>query len=234
MLYHIIKQHLMAAGIAKEWAVIDEVFNPHDDRLLRTNPNTGHLEHLELPTRLSTPQLRGDRLRLFREHLNDDYIIKMMAFDTKEPGIVDTIVENYNVVAIERRNPLSAFLSHLIAFHHWVWNIFDDTKPVYEPFVVPEDEMKQLGTAFSFYYYWRDRMNPQAIVYYEDIATQSAEATLRQVGLYQEGFPTMDSPSRKLLSFEEKTKLIINLQEVVEHFTGILAPYTIDIESNNL
>lgn len=233
MLYFILQQHLLAAGLIEEWAGISEAFNPHRKRLLICNPD-GHLENIKLPITLSTPQFREERINLFNKHLDDDYIVKVMSHDTTCAGVINTIINNYTVVAIERRNVLSAYLSGLIAFHHTVWNSYDGIRPKYEPFVASKEEIQLIGLGLSRYYHWRDKLNPQTILYYEDMATQTTEETLRQTDLYQDGVPTNDTPTRKLLSFEEKTKLIINLDEAVDHFYGIISAYGIDIEHNEL
>ena len=233
MLYFILQQHLLAAGLIEEWADISEAFNPHRRRLLVRNTDD-HLENIKLPIVLSTPQFREERVELFNKHLEEDYILKVMSHDTTCMNVIDTIVKNYMVIAIERRNVLSAYLSGLIAFHHSVWNIYDDARSTYEPFVAPKDEIQLIGLGLSRYYHWRDKMNPQAILYYEDVAMQSPETTLRQTGLYQEGVPTTDSPTRKILSFEGKTKLIINLDEVVDHFSGIMIGCGVDTEHSEL
>ena len=233
MLYYILEQHLLAAGLIEEWAGISEAFNPHRNRLLICNPQ-GHLENIILGSSLPTRQFREERVELFNKHLNDDYLIKVMSHDTTCTSVIDTVVDNYTIIAVERKNVISACLSGLIAFHHSIWNVQDNTQPKYEPFVATTEELQLIGLGISRYYYWRDKLNPQAIVYYEDMATQTTEDTLRQTGLYQGGVPTNDTPTRKLLSFEEKTKLILNLDEALDHFYGIISAYGIDIEHNEL
>jgi len=234
MLNHLIRRHLIAAGVVEEWAGLGEVFNPLDGTRLLLSID-GHLRNITDGNFVVT-QSREDRLRLFKEHLKDDYIIKMLPYDTTVRGVVETVMqENYNIIAIERRNPLSAYLSAIIAYRHQVWNITDpNNQPVYEPFVATNQEMLALGKSLSIYHHLRDHLNPSAILYYEDIVGQPVIETLKQAGVYQEGMPTRDTPTKKLLSFEEKTKLIINLEEVVAYFTGIMTPHMITIEHNNL
>jgi hypothetical protein len=233
MLNYIIHQHLIAAGVVEKWAAVGEVFNPLENTRLLVSKD-GHLVNY---TNLNLPesQPREERLRLFREHMDDDYIIKMLPYDTNTGGVVAAVVEaGYRIIAIERRNPLSAFLSVIIAYHHQVWHTYDDDQPVYEPFEVSAQDMYALGKSVSVYYHHRDALHPSNILYYEDIASNPVVNTLKELGLYQEGTPTKESPTKKLLSFEEKTKLIINLEEVVDHLTGILTPYTVTMEHNNL
>lgn len=234
MLNYIIQQHLSSAGVVKGWANLGEVFNPLDGTRLLVS-HSGHLDNL-VDLNTVTTQSREDRLHLFREHLDDDYVIKILPYDTMTQGVVETVMQaNYNIIAIERRNPLSAYLSVLIGYHHQVWHIFDsDDRPVYKPFVATEQEMLKLGKSLSIYHHLRDRLNPSAILYYEDIVGQSVVETLKQAGVYHEGAEAKDTPTKKLLSFEDKTKLIINLEEVIDHLTGILIPYMINMEHNNL
>jgi len=94
--------------------------------------------------------------------------------------------------------------------------------------------MRALGRSFSVYYHHRDTLEPTDVLYYEDIVANSVESTLKELELHHEGIPTEGSPTKKLLSFEEKTKLIINLEEVVNHFTGIPTPYMVTMEHNKL
>jgi len=234
MLNYIIHQHLIAAGAAEKWAAVGEVFNPLENTRLLVSKD-GHLvnyTHLDLPE----AQPREARLQLFREHMDDDYIIKMLPYDTNTEGVLEAVMgAGYNIIAIERRNPLSAFLSVIIAYHHNVWNVKDTSElPVYEPFVASEDIMIALGKSIGMYHHIRDRLNPSAILYYEDIATQSVEVTLKQAGVYQEGVVTQGSPTKKILSFEDKTKLVINLEDVIDHLNGILMAYGVTMEHNNL
>ena len=234
MLFKIIGQHLLAAGVVEPWASIGEVFNPVDGTRLLVSSQSGHLvnhHNVELPVE----QPREDRLRLFKEHSADDYIIKMMPNDLKAQGLIDVVMEaKYNIIAIERRNPLSAFLSSIIAYHYSVWHIYGDEKPEYKPFVASPEYILALGKSFSIYYHYRDKLNPSSILYYEDIAQQPTAVTLARVGLYQEGVEAKESPTKKIHSFDDKAKLIINLEEVIDHLTGILMAYNVTMEHNNL
>lgn len=234
MLNYIVHQHLIAAGVVEEWAAVGEVFNPLENTRLLVSKD-GHLVNytdLDLPE----SQPREVRLQLFRKHMDDDYIIKMMPYDTNTTGVVEAVMgAGYNIIAIERRNPLSAFLSAIIAYHNNVWNVKDTSKlPTYEPFVASKDIMFALGKSIGMYHRIRDHLDPSAILYYEDIATQPVGVTLKQAGVYQEGVATEESPTKKILSFEDKTKLVINLEEVIDHLNGILMAYGVTTEHNNL
>ena len=232
MLNHIISQHLVNAGVLEPWALVGEVFNPLEGTRLIQTPDG----HLEIITGQPEPtQSRNERLDLFQRD-NRNYIIKILAFDTDTPGVVETVQNaGYRIIPIERRDPLSAFLSILIAFRHKAWHTYGDAgKPQYEPFRATQAEMIGLGKSFSLYYHRRDRITSEPVLYYEDIATQSAETTLRQIGIYQEGIQVEDSPTKKMLTFDEKAQLITNLDEVTEHLYGLLTPYMVNIEHSEL
>jgi len=233
MLHSIITQHLVAAGVVQKWANLGEVFNPTAGS--RIAVQSGHLIH-QYNLAIPELQLREDRLRLFKKHTNDDYIIKYMPYDITNPDTVKTVVEaGYNFVAIERRNSLSAYLSVIIAYHHQIWHITEEVpRSEYKPFVASEEEIIGLGKSMSLYHRYRDYLNPSAILYYEDVATQSSFETLKQAGVYQKGAPVKDAYSKKIHSFEDKTKLIINLGEVADYLTGILLPYGVTMEHNEL
>ena len=235
MLYKIIAQHLLAAGVLEPWASIGEVFNPVDGARLLVSSQSGHLvNHHDV--NLSDEQSREERLQLFKKHSADNYIIKMMPHDLKAHGLVEAVMEaKYNIIAIERRNPLSAFLSSIIAYQHQVWHIYDQNKiPEYEPFVVSDEHIVALGKSFAIYHHTRDQLNPSSILYYEDIVQQPIVATLVRAGVYQEGVVVKESPTKKIHSFEDKAKLIINLEEVIDYLTGILVAYDITMEHNSL
>jgi hypothetical protein len=168
--------------------------------------------------------------------MDDDYIIKVMPYDTQNAGVIPAVMgAGYNFIAIERRNPLSAYLSGIISFRHQVWHITEgEERPVYESFVASKEEILGIAKGMSLYYHYRDRLNPSAILYYEDMAAQPVTETLKQAGVYQEGVITRNTPTKKLLSFDDKAKLIINLEEVIDHLTGILMAYNVTMEHNNL
>jgi len=234
MLNYLISQHLIEAGVIEPWAMVGEVFNPLEGtRLLFKHPQ-GHLINLTNQS-LENPQSREERLELFKES-DRDYIIKILAYDLTVPGVAEAVKSaGYRIIPIERRNPLAAFLSILVAFRHKVWHTYDENfEPQYEPFRVTQAEMKALGKSFALYHQHRDGLTQEPVVYYEDIASQSAEETLRQVGVYQDGIPAIESPTKKLLTFEEKASLITNLDEVADHLYGVLTPYMVSIEHNNL
>ncbi len=232
MLHDIITQHLVAAGLVEPWAGnVGEAFNPLEGTQLTVED--GHLINRSLAD--DTVQSRAERYELFRDHLDDNYIVKVMAFDMKYLFIPNKLIDaGYKFIAIERRNPLSAYLSSLIAYHHSVWHVYGDEKPVYEPFVVPTTEIVQLGRAISLYHRYRDHLDPSAIIYYEDVVQNPVANTLQRANLYQEGVPTFNTRTKKILSFEDKAKLIINLEEVIEYLTGILMAYNVTMEHNNL
>lgn len=234
MLHSIITQHSVAAGAVEWWADLGEVFNPREGNKLTVHPS-GHLIH-EYDLVPPEVQSREDRLRIFNEHTDEDYIIKYMPFDTTNPDTMKSIIDaGYRFINIERRNPLSAYLSVIIAYHHQIWQVGNtDELPVYEPFVASEEEITGLSLSITRYYHYRDYVNPSAILYYEDVAIQSAAETLKQAGMYHEGVLASDSPTKKIHSFEDKTKLIINLEEVIDHLTGILTAYGVTMEHNDL
>jgi hypothetical protein len=224
---------MRAAGLAKEKFFLGEPFVPTTRNILVSED--GHLRQLMPPPEGATvPQLRPERTKLFREHLHQDYIIKFMSQDTKNAEAVDMIRSSYNVIAIERRNVMSAYLSALIAYQHQVWHAKSEAeRPEYHEIVVPRNQMRNIGAHFSRYYQWRDLMNPRVILCYEDIIAQSREATLRQIGLYQEGIEIPESSTIKMHSFQDKAKLIKNLDEVMDHFSGILVAYGIPMVHND-
>ncbi len=198
MLHNLIAQHLVAAGVVEPWASIGEAFNPLEGTRLQVTD--GHLVNVNTHfSDIDPPQKREERLRLFQKYTHHDYITKMLPYDIELYGLPATVQDaGYRIIAIERRNPLSAFLSVIIAYQHWVWHAYGNEQPVYEPFEVPTRMMQALGKSFSIYYHHRDTLEPTDVLYYEDIVMNSVESTLKELGLHHEGIPTEGSPTKKL------------------------------------
>lgn len=215
---------------------IGEIFNPADSNMVIEED--GYLKMVPLPAGTDV-QLRPTRFELFKKHTHQDYVVKFMSQDTKTPGIVEWMRDNYRIIAIERRNPLAAFLSGLIAYHYQVWHVqsaLGQTRPDYQPFVVERDVMNAIGTHFVRYYQYRDALAPTSVMYYEDIANATMDKAIQLAGMKPTPTHQWEYESfgtTKLHSFQEKMDLILNMDEVTEHFMGILSPYNVAMEYND-
>jgi hypothetical protein len=219
-----------------------EVFNPVVNNILGTDGDRLRLARLPSDLPWKSRQTHAARFEIFKQHLHQDYIIKVQSGDTRSPDIIDCIREHYPVIAIERRNVLDGFLSILIADHYnfWQWSV-GTTKPCYLPFTVPRRRLYDFGEYWMRYYAFRDHLRPRAIIYYEDMLERPIQDTLEMAGVYREGNEIVEASTQKLHSLEEKMALIDNVDEVTDYITGILhqfvrirTSYDVELEHNDL
>lgn len=231
-------KHLVATGENEEWSHLGEVFTPHTYSTLIVED--GHLEIVRTTEphdrSNNVPQMREARFKLFKLFSHHDYVMKFMSQDTQTSGIAEWMRDNYRIIAIERRNVLSAFLSSLIAYEYQNWRVLvRDKRPDYKPFVVERDVMKPLATHIMRYYRYRDSLNPSHVLYYEDIVNTSEEDIIRMAGMVPKPNHVYELPNTvKIHTFQEKMDLIENLDEVVQYFMETMAPYGIEMEHNDL
>lgn len=230
MLAELIHGHLAAAG--DEAGYLFEPFTPHEARTL-VHQDGGLVLSSHTPLPVWQAQTREERFRLFQSHDDRDYVLKVMSMDTSQPGLIEYIRGRYKVIAVERRNALSAYLSALVSFEHNVWAIEPGERPEYHRFTVSEEIMNVIGTHITRYYTYLDRMNPDTVLYYEDVVADPKVA-LERCGLYHPGASIPEHRTAKNLSYKDKVSLIENVDEVVEHFMGIMTPYMPNLESNDL
>ena len=225
-------RHLVSVGMARSSSYLGEAFNPNINNM-RLVEHEGHLRMMEGVV----PQSREDRFELFQQNPHD-YIVKLMAQDTKVPGIVEWFRDNYIIIAIERRNPLAAYLSALIANRYNVWHVqpyLGEQKPDYQPFTVTEEEMSEIATHLVRYYQNRDALNPMNVLYYEDIENLRQDEIIRMLSMEPSPhriFEFEDHGTMKLHSFREKAALIENLDAVAKYLENVLSPLGVRVMRN--
>ncbi len=241
MLTLTLMSHLKATGENESWSHVSEIFSTSEIRPNLVVERDGHLQMYRIDQMMSNykvlPKDPTERFMKFIKYSHQDYIVKLMTSDTNISGIIPWMRDNYRVIAIERRNPLAAFISDLIATKHQVWNVhlLSKKRPTYVPFVVDEYVLKHLANRFVQYYKFRDELNPTHIIYYEDIANGSPEDILRMVDMKPiPGAMCYPHDTIKLHSFREKMDLILNFDEVSQFFETIMKPYGVTMEHNNL
>ena len=231
-------KHLVATGENEEWSHLGEIFTPHTYSVATVKD--GHLTLVRTAESYdhgnNVPQMRETRFKLFKMFSHHDYVMKFMGQDTQTFGITEWMRDNYHVIAIERRNVLSAFLSSLIAFEYQKWIVLvNDDRPDYKPFVVEQNVMHSLMKHIILYYRYRDALNPTHVLYYEDIVNTSEEDIIQLAGMVPKPNHVYELPiTAKIHTFQEKMDLIENLDEVVQYFMETMAPYGIEMEHNDL
>ncbi len=231
MLKDIIMRHLVAAKLNDWNDNLGEPFNPLvytrlipsvEDGVLRVKRlsnsprRTQEGKHTELP---GSPQTREERFDLF-SRASGDYIVKVLSQDTMHPGILPWLIEHdYHFVTIERRNHFDALLSWLIAWNHNQWSVLEGSeRPEYQPFEASMTDVAVICQFMSRFFRYRPTIPNAHRLYYEDMVEMGPEATLRHIGLYQEGVEAPDTVWKKLLGSNEKVRFITNIGEVAEYY----------------
>ena len=217
MLCDMLSQHLQIPDLG-------EPFNPVEGRILGVRGKYLHID--EVPGAF---QSREARFQTFAAHAPESYVYNLKSLDVRDAVIREWAKANNRIIAIERHNVFSGFLSALIANHHKVWHVLHgQEKPEYTPFVADEHLIRSNGKQWVAYYKHRDSLQPR-IMYYEDIAHQSVEVTMKQAGVYQAGLPLAMPLVQKLHTFEQKKALVLNHEDVFDYLVAILTPF--DVQS---
>lgn len=252
MLRNTLWQHLLASGENESWSQLSEMLRPRfgnlvgKARLVRGGNIVieidGHLQMQPLSDLSSIsnfkvlPDAPIERFNKLVEYSHQDYFIKLMPSDLREmPEIIPWMRDNYNIIAIERRNPLAAFISNLIAHRHSRWHVTtEDDHITYIPFAADMDDVEHFGRTYSHYYQYRDALKPTRILYYEDLVNISQESIIRMAGMEPLPIKYEAHATVKVHSFQEKQELILNYDEVEHHFETVMKLYGVKSEHNNL
>lgn len=171
-------------------------------------------------------QDRDVRLEYMKQHNYQDYFIKVFGIDLHHNGIREYVSENYELIAIERRNSLSAVLSGIVAIQHWFFNV-DSTihKPIpnYSAFVARYQNFSYMTDALISYYKYKDELDIHKTYIYEDIVNMGRRDILSELNLGDTVVPSL--PLRKLLTFDQKVDLIQNYDEVLFWYKTDLEPF---------
>ena len=226
LLVYTIGHHLRDHHGLQDWQILNECFVPSEKRWLVEAD--GHLEHRDLPQPVEEPQMRDARVRLMQKYKHQDYVIKMMSWDTRWYEIPTFVVEaGYKILAIERRDPYAALLSALVASEHDYWNQNkhqpDNSRPEYHEFDADMKTADFMGRSIRQYYNVKQGMPIQETFYFEDVITMKPYEVLHRAG-----FDVMDDGAthvtKKLLGTDNAT-LIRNLDEVREYYETQVVPY---------
>jgi hypothetical protein len=183
----------------------------------------GKLEHIKHePVPESKVQDRDTRLGYMQRRNHTDYFIKVFGTDMRHEGIRKYVRENYELIAIERRNSLSAVLSGIVAIQHWYFNDTGEP-PEYQPFVAKYQHFSFMADALQSYYKHKDDLNIRMTYVYEDMIKMGRPDILRELNLGKCGAIAL--PLRKLLDFKAKVNLLQNYEEVLYWYKTGLEPF---------
>jgi hypothetical protein len=147
-----------------------------------------------------------------------------MSTDLDHPPILPWLIDNYQIITIERRDLLETLLSWLIAWENQTWNYRQLQKAgVIEPFVADMNIVAIACDIYARYLQRKSHIPSIGHIYYEDMVQMTPEQIVKQVGMFQPGFPCPLTGERKMHAMEEKAKLIKNLDEVVAYYNESLA-----------
>ena len=224
MLVDTISRHLITAGKISSKRLIYEVFNPVDDRRLVIKHNHLHNIKQEPSVGIQSREDRFDLFSSFNETTRQGYIIKVMSTDLDHPLILPWLIDNYQIITIERRDLLETLLSWLIAWENQTWNYRQLQKAgEIEPFFADMNTVAIACNIYARYLQRKSRIPSIGHIYYEDMVQMTPEQIVKQVGMFQPGFPCPLTGERKMHTMGEKAKLIKNLDEVVSYYNETLA-----------
>jgi hypothetical protein len=226
LLYEIIKSHL--SNIDKDYLFIGECFNPVSEKnIIEEN---GHIVSKDVLG--STPiQLRPERINLIKKYQHQKYFFKIFPYDISLPDIFNFCNQYLDtIILLDRKNPFDAVLSGVISSEYEFWNAdINDDIPDYKPFVAPSASYMFMLQSISKYYAFRNKFTNKNIihVYYEDMNNKNFWSDIAKIFSPDEDYNKIDGkrlPFRKLLSYEEKVKLVLNAEEIYDAFLEIVYP----------
>lgn len=210
----------------ESWQTLDEVFNPSDDNWIIETGD--HLQLIPLVRgTVAAPLFRGQRLNLMKKYQHQDYVIKVLGQDFmmhSGHGVHEFLKDTgYEFVSIERRNPLNAILSALVAYEHRYWN--DDgaiDRPKYHGFNANLNFVKFVGDTIIQHRHAKAMVPVRAELFFEDIITMSRREILQAAGFESSADDT--PPATKKLLGVDNAILIRNLAEVQEYYENNVVP----------
>ena len=211
----------------EEWQTLDEVFNPSDDNWII---ETG--DHLQLIPivrgSVAEPLLREQRLALMKKYQHQDYVIKVLGQDFmmhSGHGVHEFLKgTGYEFVSIERRNPLNAILSALVAYEHRYWNDDGTARlPEYHEFDAAMSFVEFVGDTIVQHRHAKKMVPVRAELFFEDVITMSRREILWAAGFMSDEDDT--PPATKKLLGTDNTTLIKNIDEVREYYESHVVPH---------
>jgi hypothetical protein len=129
----------------------------------------------------------------------------------------------YEFVSIERRNPLNAILSALVAYEHRYWN--DDgtiIRPEYHEFNADMSFVEFVSDTIVQHRYTKKMVPVRVELFFEDVITMSRREIIQAAGFVSDEDDT--PPVTKKLLGVDNAALIKNIDEVREYYENNVVP----------
>lgn len=214
---------------------LNEPFPPKSSNILvekdgKLQNQYDHSANDDAPT-----QSRDERLILLRDHGDQEYFIKVFPHDLAYFPIFDWMMRvRYRFITVERKRPIDAIISAIIAYQSKIWIVRQGEKvPELESPIVFDDSMAHyMIHSYRTYYEFVHNGPVQAIhknVYYEDLANMKTRGEiLDAVGLSKLiNVDTQDDRlprTAKPRTEQEKRKLIANMPKLVDWYEQKMMP----------
>jgi hypothetical protein len=226
LLVYTIGNHLRDHHGLQGRQILNECFVPSDKRWLIETDD--HLEHVNLAEPVAVPQMREVRVDLMQKYKHQDYVIKLMSFDTLWASVLSFAADaGYEIFAIERHDPYAALLSALVASEYDYWNQGkhqpDDSRPDYHEFEADMNVAKFMGRSIRQYYNVKRWMPIKETFYFEDVIAMKPFEILQKAGFdaVDDGAPHV---TKKLLG-ANNAALIKNIDEVKSYYETEVVPH---------
>jgi len=179
----------------------------------------------------SLEQSRDERLLLMMKYQHHDYFTKVFPHDVAHRPIFEWLMrEGYEFIAVERKRPIDAVISAVIAYETEVWTVRqeDNIEPVDKaiPFTIAMGNY--MRESYRIYYEFVDRGPVRAIrkvLYYEDLSKLKTRGEIMQATGLSRGTDDTQLPRLKKPRTEhQKRKLIPNMPELVKWYKRDMLP----------
>jgi len=168
-----------------------------------------------------------ERIEKLKKYKDQKIPIKILSSQITDT-IFNYVKNRYLIILIERREKYDQLLSFLIAKQDDIWNVWNvPITALLKPTPRFSANLKLIDEFFEaqlLYQKWKEeflRMSAidVTIVYYEDlIAKNNYKTVIEKIGINYDNRNIKNLP-KKLHSFHEKKKIIINIEEVKQYYT---------------
>ena len=212
---------------------LGEAFVPNPKVQIIPLPDKHGVPHLSVKIfqkPVANPKSRESRFELIKhytETTDDNYILKVLAADTRDTRILPWVDANYPIVTISRRNHYDAYLSWIVAHRHKFWNYRQGSgreRPAYTRFKAFGKNMQTAAGVMIRYFRFVETIKPRYHFWYEDLIKMPPRKVLELSGVNHRDHPAPRPKFVKLLTLEQKRALIENLDEVDDYFNEKIAP----------
>lgn len=233
LVYEVLKQHYDGNSSITG---LGEVFNPLEFQKIIVEEDRLSMTTFDSPLPAQHIQHREERYELFKDRVEDGYLIKIFPQDLRYDPIFDLIKTYYKrLVVVKRKDIIDTILSALIAMEHRRFNAIDN-KFKYNTFEAKLFEVEWLCHLFNQYGSFTSRLisNTTVGIYYEDVIKMKRAEIVEICGLTPNHNDNGPLPLSKLLKKEEKIPLIRNIGDVLRVISSTIILDNLDISGYHL